>query len=439
MSLRRALAGLAIAALLAATPASGLAPEGLSGPDRPAVTPVAKPGSPRAARGGLSGGQLRDELAEALAGDGSAGGAWVFDTEAGGDAVLFSDNGSKRRIPASNQKLFTTAALLSELGAEARLETRAFARGRLSGRGASVLDGDLVIVGDGDPAFGTARFARAANQPVTRVATLARNIARAGVERITGRILADDTIFDRERRSGPDLSPLSGLSFNNGYDGGRYARAPELVAAKGLKNALRKRGVRVKGRVGHAKLPDRTLDRDPLASVASPTVAKLIEETNVPSNNFFAEMLLKRLAATGGKKGTRDRGNNKVEAFAGSIGTRVRAADGSGLSRRNKVSPEHVGKLLVAMAKLGTDGDAFRGSLPIAGREGTVADRMRGTAAEGNCATKTGTLSDVSALSGYCEAGNHTIAFSVLMNSADIDAARRAQDRIAAAIARYRP
>ncbi len=439
MSLRNALAALALVALVAAAPASGLPPVGPSGPDLPGLTPVARPGSALAARAGLSRGELREEIARALSDDGSAGGAWVFDTEANGEPLLFSDNGARERVPASNQKLFTTAAFLSELGAKAQLETRVFARGRLSGRGASVLEGDLVIVGDGDPAFGTARFARAANQPVTRVATLARKIARAGIERISGRILADDTIFDRERRSGPDLSPLSGLSFNNGYDGGGYARAPELVAAKGLKNALRKRGVRVKGRVGHANLPDSALDRDPLASVASPTVAKLIEETNVPSNNFFAEMLLKRLAATGGKKGTRHRGDNKVEAFAESVGTRVQAADGSGLSRGNRVSPEHVGKLLVAMAQRGADGNAFRDSLPIAGREGTVADRMRGTAAEGNCATKTGTLSDASALSGYCEAGGHTIAFSLLMNDANVDAARRAQDRIAAVIARYRP
>ena len=97
-----------------------------------------------------------------------------------------------------------------------------------------------------------------------------------------------------------------------------------------------------------------------------------------------------------------------------------------------------MGKLLVAM--LDQDGAAaFRGSLPIAGREGTVADRMRGTPAEGNCATKTGTLSDVSALSGYCEANHHTIVFSTLMNSANIYAARDAQDHVAAAIARYEP
>ncbi len=296
-----------------------------------------------------------------------------------------------------------------------------------------------MLVGDGDPAFGSARFARANDQPVTRATALAREIARTGLRRVKGRVLADDTIFDRERRAGPDLSPLSGLSYNNGYAGGDYARAPELVAAKEIKRALRKRGVQVKGKVGHANLSPATLRSEPLAAIASPSAARLIEETNVPSNNFFAEMLLKRLGASSGKKGTRRRGNNKVEAFAQSVGTKVQSVDGSGLSRRNRVSPKQVGELLVAMAKKGSGAAAFRDSLPVAGREGTVADRMRGTAAEGNCETKTGTLSDVSALSGYCRAGGHTIAFSTLMNSANIDAARRAQDRVAAVIARYEP
>jgi D-alanyl-D-alanine carboxypeptidase/D-alanyl-D-alanine-endopeptidase (penicillin-binding protein 4) len=392
--------------------------------------------APAAFGAGLSRGELRDQLAAAMANDGSAGGLWVFDADARGDGLLFSDNGSQERIPASNQKLFTTAAFLDELGAKGRLETRVY--GRLGGQRDSVVQGDLVVVGDGDPAFGSADFARSHDQPVTPVSQLARNIARAGVERVDGRILADDTIFDRERRAGPDLSPLSGLSFNNGYVDGHYASAPELVAAKELKLALRTRGVEVEGQVGHENLPQSTLEREPLASIASPTAAKLIEETNVPSNNFFAEMLLKRLAAASGKQGTRRRGDDKVEAFAKSIGTDVQAVDGSGLSRKNHVSPEEVGKLLVGM--LDRDGAAaFRGSLPVAGREGTVADRMEGTAAEGNCQTKTGTLSDVSALSGYCEAGGHTIVFSALMNSASIGAAQDAQDRVAAAIARYNP
>jgi D-alanyl-D-alanine carboxypeptidase/D-alanyl-D-alanine-endopeptidase (penicillin-binding protein 4) len=64
---------------------------------------------------------------------------------------------------------------------------------------------------------------------------------------------------------------------------------------------------------------------------------------------------------------------------------------------------------------------------------------MRGTAAEGRCRAKTGTLSGVSALSGYCRAGHGTVAFAILNNDVDVNAARRAQDAMAAAIARYRP
>ena len=433
----------AVLALAAAAPAAvasaGHATVEAVTRDDGGVTPVARAGTPAASKRALSRSELRAALADAIDGVGGASGAWVYDVDARDDRILFSDQGGNRRIPASNEKLFTTAAFLSELGPEERLATRAYARGKLSGPQRSLLKGDLVVVGDGDPAFGTARFARGHDQPVTRVSELAGNIARAGVKRISGRVLADDSIFDRARRAGPYLSPLSGLSFNNGYDGGGYAHDPELVAAVGLKKALRKRGVRVQGTVGHANLPVAVLRRDPLAEVESPTAARLIEATNVPSNNFFAEMLLKRLAAASGQRGTRHRGARKVEAFARSVGTRVNASDGSGLSRRNRVSPEQIGKLLAAMAADRENGPAFIDSLPVAGREGTVADRMRGTAAEGNCATKTGTLSGASALSGYCTAGGHTVVFSVLNNSVDVYAARIAQDRVAAAIARYNP
>ena len=416
----------------ALTPAVATADDG-------GATPVAKAGTELASKRGLSRSELRGELADAMRSAGGASGAFVLDLDANGDGSLYGNDADRRRVPASNEKLFTTAAFLSELGPDAHLQTRAYARGKLTGQSRSTLDGDLVVVGDGDPAFGTARFARAADQPVTRVADLARDVARSGVRRITGRVLADDSIFDRKRAAGPDLSPLSGLSFNDGYDGGGYAHDPELVAARAMKKALRKRGVKVAGRVGHANLPDSTLDRKPLASVASPSVATLIEETNVPSNNFFAEMLLRRLAAADGSRGTRLAGAADVERFAKSVGTSIQAVDGSGLSRRNSVSPQEVVKLLAAMARDRTNGRAFESSLPIAGREGTVADRMRGTAAEGNCATKTGTLDGVSALSGYCTAGGHTIAFSVLNNGVDVNAARSAQDRVAAAIARYNP
>jgi len=86
-----------------------------------------------------------------------------------------------------------------------------------------------------------------------------------------------------------------------------------------------------------------------------------------------------------------------------------------------------------------TDHAVYRHSLPLAGREGTLSGRMRGTAAEGNCRAKTGTLNLVSALSGYCNAGRDTVAFSILMNSVDISVAQDVQDKMASLISRYRP
>ncbi len=111
---------------------------------------------------------------------GGASGAFVLDLDASGDGSLFGDQADERRVPASNEKLFTTAAFLDALGPKGKLETRAYIKGRLGGNGDSVIQGDLVIVGDGDPAFGTKEFAREADQPVTRVADLATQDRRAG-------------------------------------------------------------------------------------------------------------------------------------------------------------------------------------------------------------------------------------------------------------------
>ena len=86
--------------------------------------------------------------------------------------------------------------------------------------------------------------------------------------------------------------------------------------------------------------------------------------------------------------------------------------------------------------------DAWVDSLAVAGRSGTLAHRMRRTAAQGKCHAKTGTLTGVSALSGYCFRGaddaEHAIVFSLLMNRVDVNRARLVQDRMAALIARYR-
>jgi D-alanyl-D-alanine carboxypeptidase/D-alanyl-D-alanine-endopeptidase (penicillin-binding protein 4) len=119
------------------------------------------------------------------------------------------------------------------------------------------------------------------------------------------------------------------------------------------------------------------------------------------------------------------------------MGIRTRAVDGSGLSRSNRTSPKAVVSLLTAMdeSELAVP---FEGSLPVAGRTGTLRDRMRHSAARDDCQAKTGTLSNVSALAGYCRTRDGgRVAFAFLMNYVYPWSARRLQDNMAGALARY--
>jgi serine-type D-Ala-D-Ala carboxypeptidase/endopeptidase (penicillin-binding protein 4) len=423
-------------ALVAAQPAVA------SAPDEAASTPIAASGEARAASGSISRQRLRRGLERRIGKAGPSSGAWVYDAGANRRPKLFGSGAGERRILASNTKLFTTATALGRLGRARRLQTSIWRQGRIE-RG--VLGGSLYLVGDGDPALASPSFARRHNLPLTRLANLARDVREDGIRRVRGRIYVDDTIFDRRRgvpasgyRVSRYIGPLSGLSYNSGRSGPGFARSPEREAGNALRRALRKKGVRVEHRVRRREVPRRVRRRPRIGAVRSLKLSELVDETNTASNNFFAEMLLKRLAAKPGRRGTTRTGARAVRRFARRLGTRIRASDGSGLGRRNRASPKQVGKLLVAMRDHRAR-RAFVQSLPVAGREGTVRHRMRGTAAEGRCRTKTGTLTEVSALSGYCDAGHDAIAFSILMNGVDVDRARELQDRMAALIARYRP
>jgi D-alanyl-D-alanine carboxypeptidase/D-alanyl-D-alanine-endopeptidase (penicillin-binding protein 4) len=176
--------------------------------------------------------------------------------------------------------------------------------------------------------------------------------------------------------------------------------------------------------------------------VGSPALSSLVESTNKPSNNFFAEMLLKELGAAGAGKGTTDRGARRTRRFAAKLGARARIVDGSGLAHQNRATPRNVVDLLVGLDRrkgFAAEFAAFKGSLPVAGVDGTLSDRMRGGPAEGRCQAKTGTLTNVSALSGYCRSkGGDRLVFSFLMNDIDVGLARNLQDRMTNALARYR-
>ncbi len=396
-----------------------------------APTPVARPGTTLAAREAMSKSRLRRTLARQMRRVGGGSGAWVGRLTARGARGVFADSGSKRRIIASNSKLFATAAFLDRFGAEGELTTRVFARGKRRGTGERVLSGNLYLVGDGDPALGKSGIGR-----------LARAVQAAGIRKVAGGIRADDSIFDRRRSvpqpgitGGPFLTTLSGLSFEQGRGPGDPARA----AAEELRRKLKRRGIRVRGGIKVADAPANVLNGDPLGGSASPRAQSLIAQTNTPSDNFYAEMLLKRLAANGRRQGTTKRGARLARRFARGLGSEVRLDNGSGLSRRNIASPKSVARLLAGVAASSSNSAPFAQSLAVAGRTGTLASRMRGTAAEGRCRAKTGTLDGVSALSGYCGRGPKRRVFSILMNGVNLDTARNAQDAMVAAIARYRP
>jgi D-alanyl-D-alanine carboxypeptidase/D-alanyl-D-alanine-endopeptidase (penicillin-binding protein 4) len=160
--------------------------------------------------------------------------------------------------------------------------------------------------------------------------------------------------------------------------------------------------------------------------------------TNENSNNFFAEMLLKHIGAEATKSGTTAAGADEVRRYVKSkFDAAVKPVDGSGLTVGNRSSAGDIVKLLTRVRDK-KFGEPFFDSLAVAGKTGTLAERMRGSGAKGRCHAKTGTLTGVSALSGYCfnESGRK-YAFSILMNRVfNTTAARAAQDRIAAIIAR---
>ena len=375
-------------------------------------------------------------------GGGGSSGLLVIDGETG--KVVCARAPGRQRPLASNMKLFTTSTALARLGAESRITTLLKTDGGIDRNG--VLHGSLYLVGAGDPALGTPSFYRRFLGGLgTNIFQLKREVREAGISSVTGRLYADDSVFDRLRgvadsgyATSPEIGPLSGLSFNSGYStpsATGFASDPALTAAATLDASLREAGVSLSPTVALATSPPFGTE---LARVESPPLSSIVNTTDVYSDNFFAEMLMKLIGARFGGAGTTAAGAGVVEAFARGHGSGVHAVDGSGLTRSNRASPAQVVGLLKAMR--GTNvGDEFIQDLALAGHEGTVAERMHGTAAYGRCRTKTGTISAVSNLSGYCfNRDGRVMIFSILMGSVrDLSLAHAEQDLIAGEVASY--
>lgn len=384
-----------------------------AGPAPAAVAAAGRTGTARA---------LGDQMRHA----GGRAGALAVDLDSG--RVLYARRAGVPRMPASVEKLYTTATGLRRLGSGARLSTDVLVAARPDAAG--VIAGDLYLRGGGDPNFGVVDAGR-----------LAALVRGAGITAVTGRVVGDESAFDARRgvpssafRLTGDVGPLSALSYRRGMTGRRapyWQPRPARAAAAGFARQLRSAGVRVRGR---ARTGRTAASAVPVTAWRSAPLADLVRQMNQPSDNFMAEMLVKVLGHRFGGAGTTLAGTAVMAAELAELGIAPRMIDGSGLSRSDRTSPRQVLALLQAMVAE----PAFTGSLAVAGRSGTLEHRMRGTAAQDRCRGKTGTLHDVSALAGYCTTvRGRTVAFAFLMNGVSPWGARALQDRMVVALARY--
>lgn len=383
---------------------------------------------------------LSPQLSRELAIAGPLSGAYVYDLTTA--TPLFSERAEDPRPPASVEKLYTAATALELMGPGATLSTTVLGSGHLGAGGR--WEGSLYLRGGGDPTFGSAAFVSSryggAGTTVTR---LARLVKAAGIRSVTGSVDGDESYWDSlrgEPASGYATDPelegsLSALEFNRGETGTqRGPHATAAYAALQLRGALRADGVMVHGGNAATAPPGAAV----LATASSPSLATLLGLTLPPSDNFFAETLLKDLGARYGNAGTTAAGATVVRGtIARLFGLHPHVLDGSGLSHSDYTTPEQVVSLLTKLAPtpLGT---TLRKNLAIAGHTGTLSERMRHTAASGRCQAKTGTLIGVSNLAGYCQAQNGDIlAFAFFTDGIETSSAHTIQDNMAITLARY--
>ena len=426
--------------------------------------------------------------------------------------TLYEENAGKLLRPASNMKLYTVAAALDRLTPDYRFKTIVQAVTRPDAKG--TVRGDLIVKGRGDPTFAT-RFNDGSYTKA--IDERAQSIAAAGVKRVEGDLVGDDTYF-----AGPQLgsgwewedlqwwygAEVSALTINDnsvdlqvkpgaklnmpctitmgppvpfvailnhttttergtprnlfvyrsmggnvievggslplddrGYAGSAAISHPALAFIYLLRSSLAQRGVNITGRSRVIDPPtlrgnpsydspawDAVASRVPLIEIASrqsPPLSAIAAQTLKPSQNLYTELLLRTLGKNVPPDSTKaqtheEAGIEVVKTFLREAGLAPDAlviTDGSGLSRNDMVRADATLQLLTYMSRH-RYASVFYDALPVAGVDGTLRNRMKGTPAQGNVRAKTGTLSSATSLSGYVTsaAGEH-LAFSIMVNN----------------------
>jgi serine-type D-Ala-D-Ala carboxypeptidase/endopeptidase (penicillin-binding protein 4) len=429
--------------------------------------------------------------------------------------VLFEENASKLLRPASNMKLYTVAAALDRLSPDYRFSTSVYATSRPDAAG--VLHGDLTIYGRGDPSI-AARFND--GDYFKGLNDLASRIASAGLRRVEGDLVGDETYFTGPRYgsgwvwedlqwwygaevsaltvndnaldlsvkpglqvgapaviiTGPpdplftivnrvvtgargskrDLTLHRGLNADvleiygslpvddRGYSAGVGISHPALLFIYLLRAALAQRGVTFTGKSRtvaasvYAGIP--TLQPSgmfEITTMLSPPLGLVAANTLKPSQNLYTELILRTLGkvvvpaptTTAPIRTSEDAGLEVVKTFlkeAGVMPNTLSFTDGSGLSRNDLVTAEATVQLLTYMSRH-RYANAFREALPVAGVDGTLRNRFKGTVAENNVRAKTGSLSSAASLSGYLvTAAGENLVFSIMVNNYPEDTEVRA-------------
>ena len=503
-----------------ATPTPTPTPEPVMEPatPAPAITPTPTPTPARRATTTRTLQELQTSIAEVLRRpelDAAFVGIKVVSLDSG--KILFEENARKLLRPASNMKLYTVAAAMDRLTPDYRFQTSVYAASRPGSDG--VLRGDLTIYGRGDPSI-AARFNN--GDYFKSINDLAAQIAAAGIKRVEGDIVGDESYFEGSpyasgwnwedltwwygaeissltindnaldllikpgadvgqpavvttgppdpllkivnrvvtapRNSRRDLNMYRVLNSDTleivgslplddrGFTAGIGISHPALLFVYLLRTALAQRGVTITGKsrtIPPAKflslqpaLPQ-SITRVEITSLQSPPFSLVAAQTLKPSQNLYTEIILRTLGkavgpaptATNNVRTTEAAGIEVVKAFLKEAGINLSPlslTDGSGLSRNDMITAEASVQLLTYMSRH-RFASAFREALPIAGVDGTLRNRLRGTVAENNLRAKTGSLSSAATLSGYVTtAAGENLVFSIMVNNYPEDTEVRA-------------
>jgi serine-type D-Ala-D-Ala carboxypeptidase/endopeptidase (penicillin-binding protein 4) len=348
--------------------------------------------------------------------------------------TLFSHNAGKLFLPASNMKILTGSIALKQLGPEYRYKTTFAARGSVSD---SILNGDLIVIGRGDPSISDTLRGSAMNV----IYGFADSLRSHGINRIAGALVAGGNAFPDsvygESWGWDDLhdyygAPTDELFFNDGMAptfpkaGGGLdslfkgpAPDPDQNYLNALALGLSKRGITVTGGVAPKSL-DSLPSLNTLFVFQSLTLREILPAFLKPSQNQIGELLMKTIGLEKTGFGMADSAlriyRDQLLSW-GVLPDGIVLRDGSGLSPHDLLTPETIVRVLDTMEK-DPDFKIFYDAMPIAGVDGTIRNRMKGTPAQGNMHAKTGTLQHAISLSGYITtASGEQLIFSILCNN----------------------